>query len=60
MILDLQEEIALVCAAGGMADFASGDLHLLCLAEYRGMPVITARAFLIGVGELSPQPLSVN
>ena len=44
---DPADEIVLACALDGQADLiVSGDRHLLGLGTYRGIPIVTVRAFL--------------
>ena len=44
---DPADEKVLACAVDAEADvIVSGDEHLLALGDYRGIPVLTARAFL--------------
>jgi putative PIN family toxin of toxin-antitoxin system len=44
---DPADEMALACAIDAQADLiVSGDRHLLDLGAYRGIPILTARAFL--------------
>ncbi len=44
---DPTDEIMLACALDGLADcIVSGDHHLLNLATFRGIPVLTVREFL--------------
>lgn len=44
---DPKDEMVLACALDGQADLiVSGDRHLLRLGAYRGIPILTVRAFL--------------
>jgi putative PIN family toxin of toxin-antitoxin system len=44
---DPTDEKILACALDGQADLiVSGDLHLLDLGQYQGMPILNARQFL--------------
>ncbi len=44
---DPSDEIILACAVDGRADLiVSGNLHLLELGQYRGIPIVNARQFL--------------
>ena len=44
---DPADEKVLACAVDAEADvIVSGDMHLLVLGDYRGIPILTARAFL--------------
>ncbi len=44
---DPADERVLACAVEAEADcIVSGDQHLLALGEYRGIPILTVRAFL--------------
>ena len=44
---DSDDDAVLACAAAAKAEFiVSGDSHLLTLAEYSGIPILTATDFL--------------
>lgn len=44
---DPADDIYIAAATEGLADYiVSGDRHLLELAEYRGIPIVTPRTFL--------------
>jgi len=44
---DPADEMVLACAVDAEADvIVSGDLHLLALGDYQGIPILTARAFM--------------
>ena len=44
---DPKDEPVLACALDGQADLiVSGDQHLLTLADYRGIRILTVRQFL--------------
>jgi predicted nucleic acid-binding protein len=48
---DPADERVLACAVEAGADFiVSGDRHLLNLESYRGIPILTIRAFLERLG----------
>ncbi|HLJ78762.1 MAG TPA: putative toxin-antitoxin system toxin component, PIN family [Acidobacteriaceae bacterium] len=50
---DPDEDRILECAVAGKANcIVSGDRHLLRLASYEGMPILTAREFLSKTGAL--------
>ena len=45
---DPEDDQVLACAVDGEADvIVSGDRHLLDLGEYRGIPIMTAREFIL-------------
>jgi putative PIN family toxin of toxin-antitoxin system len=49
---DPADEMVLACAVDAEADvIVSGDLHLLALWDYQGIPILTARAFLERLAE---------
>lgn len=44
---DPADEMVLACAVDAEADvIVSGDLHLLALGDYQGIPILTARALM--------------
>lgn len=48
---DPDDDRILECAVAGKADFiVSGDRHLLGLDSYAGIPILTVRQFLDGIG----------